>query len=84
MVNFSMRLLACVVALIPSMAAWALRSSFTVVGWQWLDCVGTNSMTPEAAYNRARRVCVEWSHSQGSTSDLIIAIAQALTRGQWR
>ena len=35
-------------------------------------------MMPEAALNRARRVCVEWSHSQGSTSDLIIAIAQAL------
>ena len=32
MINFSMRLLACVVALIPSMAAWALRSSFTVGG----------------------------------------------------
>ena len=35
-------------------------------------------MMPEAALNRARRVCVEWSHSQGSTSDLITAIARAL------
>lgn len=35
-------------------------------------------MMPEAALNRACRVYVEWSYSQGSNNDLITAIAQAL------